>query len=118
MPRGCLQELGLNAELLSIDIIAVQEHRFYQPDDKLKCHDVWSYQLVTTSAYKNSVNATVGGIGFVLSQISSDNLLNIELIAPRIMVLELEGNPKLQSSVFIVHTIRLPKRISRIFTHR
>ena len=63
-PRGRLQELGLNAELCSIDVIAVQEHRFYHPDDKLKYHDVGSYQLVTTSAYKNSANATVGGVGF------------------------------------------------------
>ena len=101
-PRGRLQELGLNADLLSIDIIAVQEHRLYHPDDTLKYHDIGSYQLVTTSASKNSVNATVGGIGFLLSQRASDNLLNIESITPRIMVLELEGNPK--TTIVCVHS--------------
>ena len=67
-PGGRLQELCLNADLLGIDIIAVQEHRFYHPDDTLKYHDIGSYQLVTTSASKNSVNATVFGfgIGFLL----------------------------------------------------
>ena len=63
-PSGHLEELGLNADLLGIDVIAVQEHRFYHPDNKLKYHDIGSYQLVTTSASKNSVNATVGGISF------------------------------------------------------
>ena len=57
--RGCLDELGLNAELFGIDIIAIQEHRFYHPDDTLKYHEVGSYQLVTSLASKNSVNATV-----------------------------------------------------------
>ena len=40
------------------------------------------------------MNATVGGIGFLLSQKASDNLINIESVTPRILVLELEGNPK------------------------
>ena len=51
---------------------------------------------------KNSVNATVGGIGFLLSQKASDNLLNIESVTPRILVLELEGNPK--TTVIFVHS--------------
>ena len=93
-PKGRLEEFGVNAELNKIDIIAVQEHRFYHPDVKLKYHSVGSYQLVTSSATKNSVNATVGGVGFLLSPRVSDNLLNIESITPKIMILELEGNPK------------------------
>ena len=83
-------------------VIAIQEYRFYHPDDNLKYHDVGSYQLVTSSASKNSVNATVGGIGFLLSQKASDNLLNIESVTPRILVLELEGNPK--TTVICVHS--------------
>ena len=88
--------------MFGIDIIAIQEHRFYHPDDNLKYHDVGSYQLVTSSASKNSVNATVGGIGFLLSQKASDNLLKIESVTPRILVLELEGNPK--TTVICVHS--------------
>ena len=92
--RGHLHELGINAELHSIDVIAVQEHRFYHPDDNLKYHNVGPYQLVTSSASKNTVNSTVGGVGFLLSPKASDNLLSIETITSRIMVLELGGNPK------------------------
>ncbi|XP_036369762.1 uncharacterized protein LOC118768073 [Octopus sinensis] len=88
------EELGANAESHGIDIIAVQEHRFYHPDNILKYHQVGSYQLVTSSASKNTVNSTVGGIGFLLSSKASDTLLSIESISPRIMVLEIDGNPK------------------------
>ena len=77
---------------------------------KLKYHSVGSYQLVTSLSTKNSVNATVGGVGFLLSPRASDNLLNIESITPKIMILELEGNPKTpkpQLYVYTVHIIHL-----------
>ena len=57
-PKGRLEEFGLSAELNKIDIIAVQEHRFYHPDVKLNYHPVGPYQLVTSSATKNSVNGS------------------------------------------------------------
>lgn len=93
-PKGRLEELAENAKLHSIDILAIQEHRFYHPDDILQYHSISSYQLVTSSATKTSKNSSVGGVGFLLSSKASDNLLNVESISPRIIILELEGNPK------------------------
>ena len=93
-PLGRLDELVLNASLQNIDVIAVQEHRFYHPNVNLKYHKVDSYQFVSSSGVKNSINSTVGGIGFLISSKAIDNVLNIESISPRIMVLEFEGNPK------------------------
>ena len=80
-PLGRLDELVANASLQNIDVIAVQEHRFYYdlpPKVKLKYQQVDSYQFVSSSGTKNSINATVGGIGFLLSSKASDNVLNIE----------------------------------------
>ena len=93
-PLGRLKELVANAKSQSIDVIVIQEHRFYHSNDILKYHPVGSYQLVTSSATKSTSNSTVGGVGFLLSSIASDNLLSIESVSPRIIVLELEGNPK------------------------
>ena len=45
--------------------------------------------------HKNSVNASIGGVGFLLSTKVNDNLENAESISPRIMLLEFSGNPKL-----------------------
>ena len=93
-PLGRLEELSTSAKSHGIDILAVQEHRFYHPDDTLKYHQADPYQFVTSSASKNSVNASVGGVGFLLSPKASNNLLSVESISSRILVIELEGNPK------------------------
>ena len=91
---GLLEELSNSAKSQQIDVIAVQEHRFYHPDDLLKYHKADSYQLVTSSSWKNSANASVGGIGFLLSPNALNNLLTVESISPRILLIEIEGNPK------------------------
>ena len=58
-PYGRLEELSNSAKSQRIDIVAVQEHRFYHPDDMLKYHQANSYQLITSSSTKNSTNASV-----------------------------------------------------------
>ena len=93
-PLGRLEEFSNSAKSQGIDIIAVQEHRFYHPDDTLKYHCAHTYQLITSSASKNSTNASVGGVGFLLSPAAVNNLLSVESISPRILLIELEGNPK------------------------
>ena len=40
-------------------------------------------------------NATVGGVAFLVSDKAMVNLINVESISPRVMVLELKGNPKI-----------------------
>ena len=91
---GRLDELSLNAKLQGIDIIAVQEHRFYHDKKPVKYHPADTYQLVTSSSWKNSMNASVGGVGFLLSPAAINNLIHVEPISPRILLIELEGNPK------------------------
>ena len=58
---GQLPELIASAEEHKIDIICIQEHRYTHTED-IKYHETsngWS--LATVSAWKNSVNAAVGG---------------------------------------------------------
>ena len=93
-PTGRLEELVECSSTLAVDIIAVQEHRFFHPKVLLEFRPVGSYQLVTSSATKNASNSSVGGVGFLLSSKACNNLLSVESISPRIMVLELDGNPK------------------------
>ena len=101
-PKGRLEELAHCAKLNRIDIIAIQEHRFYHPKDKLQFQFPGDYQLITSSATKNSSNSSVGRVGFLLSSKASENILNVESISPRIMVLELQGNPK--STIICVYS--------------
>ena len=91
-----------------VDIICVQKHCFFH---LLKHHDIGNdWLLVTSSAVKNTVNATIGDVGILLSPNAQKSLDNIESITPRILVASFNGNPK------NIHNLLLQanKRIERI----
>ena len=82
-PLGHLNELSHNAKSQGIDIIAIQEHRFYHPDNIVKYKQIDSFNLITSSAIKNTRNASIGGVGFLLSSKATNNLLSVEPISSR-----------------------------------
>ena len=94
---GRIDELILCAKQNNIDIISIQEHRHYHPDLNLKYQkftDFPGYQLITSSALKNQMNSTIGGVGFLLSPKASSNLLHVEKISDNIIIAEFSSNPK------------------------
>ena len=78
-----------------IDLITLQEHRIFHPEDKLQYKSNSSFQLITSSATKNLANATVGGVGLLLSPKAFGNLTKVESITSRIMIAEFSSNPVL-----------------------
>ena len=52
VPLGRLNELANNAKNQCIDIIAIQEHRFYHPNKSIEYHQIDSYQLITSSVQR------------------------------------------------------------------
>ena len=63
-----MSELAASAERMDIDIICVQEHRFYHDDTQLQYHKLskgWTF--ISSSAWKNTVNSTIGGVGMLIS---------------------------------------------------
>ena len=93
-PLSRKHELVISASQHNNDIICLQEHRQFH-SESLKVEHINSYQLVTSSATKNSVNASVGGVGFLLSPRVQKSLLSIEKINSRIILLHVNGNPRL-----------------------
>ena len=87
------QELVSCTARNKIDVISIQEHRFYHPDTELKYTTINNYQLIYASAYKNSQGSTIGGVGLLLSPKALDNLLKVEKISDRILVAEFNSNP-------------------------
>ena len=62
---GQLPELIASAVEHKIDIICIQEHRYTHTED-IKYHETGNgWTLVTVSAWKNSVNAAVRGVGML-----------------------------------------------------
>ena len=61
---GRTDELVHCCSLFRTEILAIQEHRIFHPDETLITTNLDQYQLITSSCTKNSVNASVGGVGF------------------------------------------------------
>ena len=90
---GQLPELTASAVENNIDIICIQEHRYMHNED-IKYHDTGNgWTLATVSAWKNSVNTTVGGVCILIGPRALKSLNSIEIIQPRMMVGTFNGNP-------------------------
>ena len=76
------------------DIICIQEHRYTHTED-IKYHETGNgWSLVPVSAWKNSVNAAVGGVGLLIGPRALKTLNRIEKIQPRTMAATFNGNPR------------------------
>ena len=86
---GQLPELTASAVEHKIDII------WYTHTEDIKYHEIGNgWMLVTVSAWKNSVNASVGGVGMLIGPRALKTLNSIERIQPRMMAATFNGNPK------------------------
>ena len=91
---GQLPELTASAVEHKIDIICIQEHRYTHTED-IKYHETGNgWMLVTVSAWKNSVNASVGGVGMLIGPRALKTLNSIERIQSRMMAATFNGNPE------------------------
>ena len=91
---GQLPELTASAIEHKIDIICIQEHRYTHTED-IKYHEIGNgWMLATVSAWKNSVNATVGGVGMLIGPRALKTLNSIERIQPRMMAATFNGNSR------------------------
>ena len=90
---GQLPELIASAEEHKIDIICIQEHRYTHSED-IKYHETGNgWSLATVSAWKNSVNAAIGGVGLLIGPRALKTLNSVEKIQPRMMAATFNGNP-------------------------
>ena len=69
-----------------------QEHRYTHSKD-IKYHDTGKGWTLA-SAWKNSINDTIGGVGMLIRQQALKTLNSIEKIHPRMMVATFNGNPR------------------------
>lgn len=73
------------------------------------------WKLVTSSAEKAENNATIRGIGMLLSPNAYKSLLNIESICPCIMIATFNGNPKTSISSYYSLTNTFDEETAREF---
>ena len=91
---GQLPDLITSAVEHKIDIIRIQEHRYTHTEDIKYLETGNGWTLATVSAWKNSVNATVGGVGILIGPRALKTLNSIERIQPRMLAGTFNGNPR------------------------
>ena len=89
-----MEELLNSIEKHKFALTSIQEHRIFH-EEPVKYHKLSSeYTFITSSSSVNNSNASVGGVGTVVSNHSINCLLSAETISPRILVLTFSGNPE------------------------
>ena len=89
-----LPELTASAVEHNIDIICTQEHRYSHSELEIKYHNTGNgWMFVSVSAWKNSVNAIIGGVGMLFGPHAFKSLNSIEKIQPRMICASFNGNP-------------------------
>ena len=88
-----IYELIAHAESHNMDILSIQEHRHFHEDIDIKYSDYGRWTLITSSATKNSINATVGGVGFLISPKAKASLNFVSKISSRIITATFNSNP-------------------------
>ncbi|XP_066913167.1 craniofacial development protein 2-like [Clytia hemisphaerica] len=87
------QELAHHAKTHGIDVICIQEHRIVHSEILLQ-EKINGYTLLTSSAWKNDINAATGGVGFLLSYRAVKSITSIKSHNQRVIELTQDGNPK------------------------
>lgn len=90
-----VQELVANAEQYNIDVICLQEHRHYHEEVDIRYQNIGKWTLITSSATKNSINATIGGVGFLVSPKAKAALNYVSKVSSRIIMASFNSNPAL-----------------------
>ena len=95
-------ELTESALEHNINMICVPEHRFHNCELEIKYHHTGNWWMfISASAWRNSVNATLVGVGMLLSPHARKSLYSIEKIQPRIIVATLTATTAQRSSATV-----------------
>ena len=88
-----IRELAQLMDQFNISIIALQEHRRVHKES-IKYEEIDNHLLVTSSATRNSAQAAIGGVGFLLNKKASASLCEVTSISSRIIQASFAGNPE------------------------
>ena len=73
----------------------MQEHRIFFNDEPIQITALTpKTYMLTLSAWRNTANTAVGGVGIVVNKNAYQTITEIKSISPRILSVTFNGNPK------------------------
>ena len=88
-----VEELIINFKKQRINIMGLQEHRRVHEDVPISYEERNGQYFITSSAWRNSQKAAVGGVGLLLDRRAKKALGEVKTFSNRILVATFEGNP-------------------------
>ena len=75
-------------------VLGIQEHRVVHDEEiKIEKHQK-GVHLITSSAWRNSMQAATGGVGFMLTKNAYNAISLIKTYGKRILLISFDGNPR------------------------
>ena len=87
-------ELAENFKRSKLSVLGLVDHKMVHEDEDVQIQHLDGSVLITTSAWRSSNGASMGGVGFVISNLVENSLAEIRPVTERILVAEFSGNPK------------------------
>ena len=87
-----IQEHANNCRNQQINILGVVDHKIVH-EDPVVYEQIGGNTLITTSAWRNSNNAAVGGVGLMLDRCAESALSEIQSWNERILIAHFNANP-------------------------
>ena len=81
-----MDELIINFKKQGISVLGIQEHRKVHEDEPISYQEHQGQYLITSSAWRNSKNAAVGGVGLLLDRRAKKALGEVKSISNRILM--------------------------------
>ena len=88
-----MDELLINFKKQGISVLGIQEHRRVHEDEPISYQECQGQYIITSSAWRNSQNAAVGGVGLLLDRRAQKALGEVKSISNRILMATFQGNP-------------------------
>ena len=86
------EELANNMKMNNINILGIVDHKINHTDT-IRYENIGNLTLITSSAWRNSNNASVGGIGIMVDRSSENVITEIKKWNERILIVNFNGNP-------------------------
>ena len=87
-------ELGHLFEKAGIGVLGIQEHRIVHEEATQICRLSKDCHMITTSAWRNTAQAAVGGVGVLLSDRAYNAIVDFKSISKRAFIISFDGNPR------------------------
>jgi hypothetical protein len=98
------EELANNCKAQKVKILGIVDHKIVHEEDPIVYQSIGNHILITSSAWRNTANASCGGVGLMIDKTIESALAEVKPVNERIMIAHFIGNPGV---TIVVHNLTM-----------